>query len=362
MSAEPSAARRIHFNDFTGLGSASLAVPVLRAMEAVDPEIRYTYPRNPVLTDARIRRASGLGGLLCLTDPGWRRFDRADWPDIAAHLADRRIDTVVNFRNPDLADDPRYSEFRAWHTGEGGRVRWYDLYERTDIPSLHVQSRMTGLLASVGLKLGELRSEWLEQARDWADPVAGPSVGLFLSASVPSKRWPAAHWRRLIGLLARDDGLRFDVFGGADAAERDAAQEFLEALPGVVGPDRVRLVPAGSVADLAGRLARTSVLVANDTGVGHLAAACGVPVVSLFLSTDPGVWGPVSPSATQVSSRTGRRCPAQRPLQGNCTHHYGDCDAPCQWDIRPDEVAHVVRGHLPDRQPAPHQPTRRKLL
>ncbi|MCF3165789.1 glycosyltransferase family 9 protein [Streptomyces violaceoruber] len=362
MSTEPRGPRRIHFNDFTGLGSASLAVPVLKAMEAADPEIRYAYPRNAMLADPRIHRASNLRGLLCLTDPAWRRFDRADWPDIAAHLADSRVDTVINFRNPDLATDPRYTEFRTWHTAEGGRVHWYDLYGRTDLPSLHVQSRMTRLLASAGIPLGVLQPEWLTEAREWADAAPGSPVGLFCSASVPSKRWPAPYWRRLVGLLAEDGDLRFDVFCGAGADERDAAQEFLESLPTVVDSGRVRLVPPGSVADLAGRLARLSVLVANDTGVGHLAAACGVPVVSLFLSTDPGVWGPVSPSAAHVHSLTGERCPAQRPLQGNCTHHYDACDAPCQWDVRPEEVARVVRGHLPARSPAVHRPMRRKLL
>ncbi|MEI7033338.1 glycosyltransferase family 9 protein [Streptomyces pratensis] len=357
MCAEPDVPRRIHFNDFTGLGSASLAVPVLRAMETVNPEIRYTYPANPVLADPRLRRASGLAGLLGPTDPSWRRFDRADWPDIAAHLSEQKIDTVVNFRNPDLAADPRYAEFRAWHIHEGGRVRWYDLYGRSDLSSLHVQTRMTTLLESAGIRLGRLEAQWLGQARDWAGPVVpgreeGPVVGLFCSASVPSKRWPAAYWRSLVGLLGQDQGLRFDVFCGSGGAERDAAQEFMETLPEDVGSDRVRLVPPGSVADLATRLGRLSVLVANDTGVGHLAAACGVPTVSLFLSTDPGVWGPVSSSATHVSSRTGGRCPAQRPLQGNCTRHYGACDAPCQWDVRPDEVARTVRDHARGRPTA----------
>ena len=33
-------------------------------------------------------------------------------------------------------------------------------------------------------------------------------------------------------------------------------------------------------------------MVGNDSGISHLAAALGVPVVALFGPTDPAIWGP----------------------------------------------------------------------
>jgi heptosyltransferase-3 len=44
--------------------------------------------------------------------------------------------------------------------------------------------------------------------------------------------------------------------------------------------------------DLAAWLAAARVYVGNDSGITHLAAAVGVPVVAIFLSTDPRVWAP----------------------------------------------------------------------
>ncbi|MEP7352438.1 MAG: glycosyltransferase family 9 protein [Acidobacteriota bacterium] len=44
--------------------------------------------------------------------------------------------------------------------------------------------------------------------------------------------------------------------------------------------------------ELACWLARARLYIGNDSGIGHLAAAVGVPVVSIFLSTDPLVWAP----------------------------------------------------------------------
>lgn len=44
--------------------------------------------------------------------------------------------------------------------------------------------------------------------------------------------------------------------------------------------------------DLAGWLSRARAFVGNDSGISHLAAAVGVPVVALFGPTDPAVWAP----------------------------------------------------------------------
>ena len=44
--------------------------------------------------------------------------------------------------------------------------------------------------------------------------------------------------------------------------------------------------------ELAKWLARARLYIGNDSGITHLAAAVGVPVVAIFLSTDPAVWAP----------------------------------------------------------------------
>ena len=45
-------------------------------------------------------------------------------------------------------------------------------------------------------------------------------------------------------------------------------------------------------------LARAGLYVGNDSGVSHLAAAWGAPVLALFGPTDPAQWAPVGPRVT----------------------------------------------------------------
>jgi ADP-heptose:LPS heptosyltransferase len=77
-----------------------------------------------------------------------------------------------------------------------------------------------------------------------------------------------------------------------------------------VGRDRPALLPAV--------LAELDVLVSGDTGVAHLAAALGTPVVTLFGPTDPRLSAPrgratVVTHAVPCAPCFYRRCPIEHP-------------------------------------------------
>ena len=55
-----------------------------------------------------------------------------------------------------------------------------------------------------------------------------------------------------------------------------------------------------SLWDLAEWLAGASLYVGNDSGITHLAAACGVPVIAIFIESDPVVWAPRGEAVTVV--------------------------------------------------------------
>jgi len=56
--------------------------------------------------------------------------------------------------------------------------------------------------------------------------------------------------------------------------------------------------------DLACWLSTARVYVGNDSGIAHLAAAVGTPVVSIFLATDPNIWAPRGPHVTVLQNPT----------------------------------------------------------
>ncbi|NUQ68363.1 MAG: glycosyltransferase family 9 protein [Phycisphaerales bacterium] len=95
-----------------------------------------------------------------------------------------------------------------------------------------------------------------------------------------AKRWPADRFAALAMHLERTHGLRVLVNGSP--GERDLCHEIAAQAGGVVLPDH-----GVTIGSLKGIVRRGAIMVTNDTGPRHIAAAFGVPLVSLFGPTDP---------------------------------------------------------------------------
>ena len=93
------------------------------------------------------------------------------------------------------------------------------------------------------------------------------------------KLWPEARWIELGRALERR-GLRCIIPWGSDA-ERARSERIAAGLHGALVPTHR---PLSSLANL---LAGARAAVGVDTGLTHLAAALGVPVVALFTGSDP---------------------------------------------------------------------------
>lgn len=65
----------------------------------------------------------------------------------------------------------------------------------------------------------------------------------------------------------------------------------------------MRFVDLGSLAEW---LSRGEVFLGNDSGVGHLAAAAGTPVISIFGETNPRIWAPRGDSVIVVQAGSGK--------------------------------------------------------
>jgi heptosyltransferase-2 len=123
--------------------------------------------------------------------------------------------------------------------------------------------------------------ERLERAR--VAPGGGPLVGLFPGAEWgASKRWPMRSFAALaVELRRRVPAARAVIVAGPKEVWLAVrVHEESGKLHPVIGPDL-------DLAQLAGALAHLDLLVTNDSGPMHLAAALGVRTVALFGPTDP---------------------------------------------------------------------------
>ncbi len=164
------------------------------------------------------------------------------------------------------------------------------------------------MLAAVGLHVSALPDAALRCPDAWRaegerllpaapDGWLGLAAGAFFGGA---KRWLPARFAAAAERVARGTGARVALLGGPH--ERPLAEAIAEQMPSRP------LVLAGSTSlgGLAGVLARLRLLLTNDSGPMHLAAALGVPVVAVFGPTD---WRETAPyGARQRVMRAATEC------------------------------------------------------
>jgi heptosyltransferase-1 len=130
--------------------------------------------------------------------------------------------------------------------------------------------------------------------RKIARPGPAENYAVLLHATArPTKEWVEAHWVAVArGVL--DRGLDVVLPWGTET-ERARSEAIAAALDCGTGAsqDRVRVLDRRPLDEVAAVIAGAAVVIGVDTGLIHVAAALGVPLVAIFVGSDPGLTGPM---------------------------------------------------------------------
>ena len=216
----------------------------------------------------------------------------SNWSEMAAFraaLRGERYDAIIDSQGliksalvAALASGPRHGFDRA-STREPFAARFYD--ERHAVPfDLHAVERNRRLAAqSLGYRIDGPCEFGLRADGELPTPAQRPYALLLAMTSRANKLWPEACWQALGGELSRR-GLQCLLPWGSDE-ERQRCGRIAAAIPGAEVPRRM------AIGELA-RLARDAACVVGvDTGLAHLAAAFGIPVVGIYCGSDPALTG-----------------------------------------------------------------------
>ena len=138
-----------------------------------------------------------------------------------------------------------------------------------------------------------------DAAKELLSTAPPPRVAIHPGSGSAKKNWPADRFAQVAKMLRTNGRSIVLIEGPADA---DAAGAFTQAsgdLPLVhLNCQPLRVV--GAV------LAECDLLVTNDSGVGHLAAAAGTPVLAIFGPSDPGHWRPLGADVSVIRAGDNR--------------------------------------------------------
>lgn len=276
------------------IGDVVLATPVLSRIRAGFPKAHITMLVNagtegvlqghPDLDEIlTVQRRGLLGSLQLLESLRSRRFDvvidltDADRSAILAKLSGAKVRFGYN------------SEFR-WrgrlytHVIQGDRLNTHTVHYHlaaTDALGL------TGVVPSLSLVVAEEATTVAEKLiRDAGLDPHRPLVCLHPGARWWFKSWPPERFAALA------DRIQQETHGQALFLGSTQDQATVSQIAGFMKTVHRSIAGLTGLQDLAAVFKRASLLITNDNGPMHMAAALGVPIVGLFGPSDPRVWGP----------------------------------------------------------------------
>ena len=263
-----------------------------------------------------------LTGLILFERERWRSVSR--WPEawrslqrIRAHRFDWVIDLQSLMRSAIVAwlangqltiglDDPR----------EGARG-FYDIIVPRPSPHAHAVDWYLSVLPLLGVPI-HWDFTWLPErpaaaaaVQDKWRPAGARWITLQPGARWPNKRWPVTYFAELVRLLTKaQPEARFAILGSQADAELGRAIAS-------VHPQRcLDLTGQTSLPEMIEWIRLAELMITNDTGPMHVAAALRKPIVALFGPTDPRRTGPYG----QIENVLQTKLPCVPCLKDTCAY------------------------------------------
>ena len=290
------------------LGDVILLVPLIREIQSFDPEARISVVLNAGTTYP-LERFPGISLMTMATSGRIRRF--LSTLALAREVRSRKLDLLFDLT---VSDRSRLISRFSGAKKTGGAGARGDRREGDPWQS-YLSVDLDFGPESVGVQYGKLFSalglpvtgsgdkayppdpRWTGEAEGFLArtfPKKGPVLFLHPGGRHWFKRWPPDRFARLADLWGSRTG------GGVIVAGSSPERTLVESvLSGVARAKAIPLIGA-PIGLLDAIIRRATVFVGSDSGPLHIADAAHVPLVGLFGSTLPAVWGPTASPRREV--------------------------------------------------------------
>jgi heptosyltransferase-2 len=247
---------------------------------------------------------------------------------VAAFLAMTRIATRIGLASPG-SPRARFQTHSAPLTGDDHMWHAYASLVRMLAPGLLPLSAVPIPIADAVAH--DVRQWWHANGMD--DSTRAVALHMGCGSTAVARRWPVSRFVELAcELEAHGIADRFVLTGSASEAA------LAEAFAQVCSSRAVSAMHLPSLQHTAETLRRCSLLISNDTGVMHLAAAMGTPTVGLFGPNSPARYSPIGPKALAIY-RTRVACsPCIHIHDGVVPECFNPVRGECLLDIKASDV------------------------
>lgn len=292
------------------IGDSIMSMPALQAFRKLHPEVHISLLVKPHMRP--LWNMHHVPNELITLQPGHPGVHTT-----AHDLYQRHFDQAYilpnSFRSaliPYLSRIPS----RVGRPGHGRRLLLTDIHPVLKSTGLHQSKEYAALLLPENKRdpLPDIElhvpPEAVAFASSTLDSADCPIIGILPGAARgPSKQWPAEHFAALSKKLQEEQNAKLLFMGGPHDA---TTCEWIESQ---LAKPAMNMAGKTTIEQWAALLSRCDLVICNDSGGMHLAAALNRPLIAMFGTTDPAVTGPLCSHAT-IMQRSGHR---QRDISKN---------------------------------------------
>jgi heptosyltransferase II len=320
------------------IGDAVMTTPALGSVRAAFPSSEIVLAANPVVSELMSPHPF-CDRVIVYDKRGPHRGIRGLWK-FCRLLAMERFDMAILFQNAIeaaiMAKLARIKTRVGYSTDGRGILLTHGIRVTKETHGLHHTQYYMNMLAEVGIpRTGqELRLQCTDEEMRWAGGVLGTGKWVAINPGAAygsAKRWYPERFAQVADALATDYGYESLLVGGP--GEAAIGSEIESGMCSKV----LNLIGRTSVRQLMALLASVQLVITNDSGPMHVAAAFDRPIVALFGPTDHSATSPLcsrfflARKETECAPCLKRQCPT---------------DHRCMADICVNDVLYAVETLL----------------
>ncbi len=323
------------------IGDAVMSTPALGAIRAAFPSSRIVLAANPVVCELMSPHPY-CDSVVAFDKMGPHRGVAGLWK-FSRGIAAEGFDLAILLQNAigaGLMAAMAGIETRAGYNTDGrGFLLTHPVRLSKQALGLHHTQYYLEMLAGLGIPSAGVqpRLECTQAEINRAVALLGPGRWAAINPGAAygaAKRWYPQRFAGVADALASDFGFKLLLVGSP--AESGIGSE----IESTMSSDVLNMVGKTSVRELMALLASTQLVITNDSGPMHVAAAFDRPVVALFGPTDHKVTSPVCSSFSLVRKET--EC-------APCLKRQCPRDHRCMAEISVEEVLGAVDALIKDR-------------
>lgn len=318
------------------IGDAVMSTPALGAIRAAFPASEIVLAANPLVSELMTphpfcdrvvvydKRGAHRGV------PGLWKFCRL--------VAGERFDLAILFQNAiEAAIIVKLAgiNIRAGYSADGRGILLTDRVKVSkDARRMHHVQYYLNMLARLGVPPAakKLRLQCTVEERNWAGGILGSGRWAAINPGAAygsAKRWYPERFAQVADALASEFGYGSLLVGGpGEIGISSEIESLMRSKP-------LNLVGSTSVRQLMALLASVDLVITNDSGPMHVAAAFDRPIVALFGPTDHHVTSPLCSRFSLVRKET--EC-------APCLRRQCPTDHRCMADITVEDVLEAVEA------------------